>query len=222
MSSNAFPFRLAGTVLVTGALALPAAGVLAADEQKPSQQQSSQQQSGQQPSDASVQRAKLSEQDREFLVKAAQGGMLEVEAARLAQERASSAEVKEFAQTLLKDHQAANEKLQRIAADKGIALPKALDAKHKDELKKLSEARGEDFDRKFIQRMGLQDHKKDISMFEKQAKQGKDAQLKNFAEQSVPTLRKHLSMAQKIAGGGESAEAVGDKERDKEATGSNR
>jgi putative membrane protein len=221
MSSNAFPFRLAGTVLVTGALALPAAGVLAADEQKPSQQQSAQQQSGQQPSDASV-HAKLSEQDREFLVKAAQGGMLEVEAARLAQERASSAEVKEFAQTLLKDHQAANEKLQRIAADKGIALPKELDAKHKDELKKLSEARGEDFDRMFIQRMGLQDHKKDISMFEKQAKQGKDAQLKNFAEQSVPTLRKHLSMAQKIAGGGESAEAVGDKERDKEAAGSNR
>jgi putative membrane protein len=220
MSSNTFPFRLAGSVLLTGALALPAVGALAADEQKPSEQQSSQQQSGQ-PSDAAVERAKLSEQDRDFLVKAAQGGMMEVEAARLAQERAASAEVKEFAQTLLKDHQAANEKLQRIAADKGIALPKELDAKHKAELKKLSDAKGEDFDRKFIQRMGLKDHKKDISMFEKQAKQGKDAQLKSFAEQSVPTLRKHLSMAQKIAGGGESAEAVGKKE-DKEATGTNR
>ena len=217
MSSNSFPFRLAGTVLVTGALALPAAGVLAADEQKPAQQQSSEQQS-EQPSDAAIQRAKLSEQDREFLVKAAQGGMLEVEAARLAQERAKSAEVKEFARTLLKDHQAANQKLQRIATDKGIALPKELDAKHKEELKKLSDAEGEDFDRQFIQHMVLKDHKKHVSMFEKQARDGKDAQLKSFAEQTVPTLRKHLSMAQKISGGEESAEAA----RDDEATDSNR
>jgi putative membrane protein len=214
MSCKKLPFHLAGTVLVAGALALPGPGALAADEPKPAQ--------AEQPSDAAVERAKLSEQDREFLVKAAQGGMLEVEAAKLARERASSAEVKEFAQTLLKDHQAANEKLQRIAADKGIALPKELDAKHKDELKKLSDAKGEDFDRKFIERMGLKDHKKDISMFEKQAKQGKDATLKNFAEQTVPTLRKHLSMAQKISGGEEGTEAVGEKERDKEATDSNR
>jgi putative membrane protein len=200
--------RIAGALLVTSAFSLPA---IAADEQSQSQHQSAQ------GAGATGAHSQLSQSDRKFLMDAAQGGMMEVEAARLAMDHAVSADVKTFAQTLLRDHQAANEKLQRIAADKGVTLPKELDAKHKEELRKLSDAKGESFDRMFMQRMGLHDHKKDISEFEKQAKQGKDAQLKSFAEQTLPTLQKHLSMAEKISGSGASAEASG---KDKEAAGS--
>jgi putative membrane protein len=138
MTSNPTVLRLAGTVLVLGSLALPASQLAAA------QDQAQQQQSAQGAS------TKLSEQDREFLMKAAQGGMMEVEAAKLAQQRAADPDVKNFAQTLLKDHQAASEKLERIAKEKGITLPRALDDKHRKQLEELSKVKAEDFDRLFM------------------------------------------------------------------------
>ena len=190
--------RCLAAALFGSVLALPAAH--AADTQPSSQ-------AGQ--SAAQQAKAKLDAQDRKFLMDAAQGGLLEVEAGRLALERASSEQVRQFAQQLVKDHTDANEKLMQIAQDKGIELPKQLDAKHKQQLDKLSKLQGEEFDRAFIAQMGHKDHKKDIQAFEKQARQGKDAELKSFAEETLPVLQKHLSMAQKAKGGADSSAEAG-------------
>lgn len=190
--------------LFGGALALPISSH-AADSQQSSQsgQQQAAQQSGEQ---APV---KLTSADRKFLMGAAQGGMLEVESGRLALEKASSKEVKDFAQQLVQDHADANEKLMQIAQDKGIELPKKLDAKHRQKLDKLAKLEGAEFDRAYMSEMGHKDHRKDIQAFEKQARQGKDPELKVFAEETLPVLQKHLSMAQKVQGGSASAEAGG-------------
>jgi putative membrane protein len=198
--------------LFGGALALPAASHAAQDQQS---SQSGQQQSAQQGGQQQAQ-GKLSAEDRKFMMEAAQGGMLEVEASRLAMERASSADVKQFAQQLMKDHTDANEKLMQIAQDKGIQLPKQLDAKHQQQLSKLGKLKGKEFDQAYMSEMGHKDHKKDIQAFEKQARQGKDPELRTFAEESLPVLQKHLSMAQKVSGGAESAEAGGGSATSKE------
>jgi putative membrane protein len=198
--------------LFGGALALPVASHAAQDQQS---SQSGQQQSAQQGGQQQAQ-GKLSAEDRKFMMEAAQGGMLEVEASRLAMARASSDEVKQFAQQLMKDHTDANEKLMQIAQDKGIQLPKQLDAKHKQQLSKLSKLKGEEFDQAYMREMGHKDHKKDIQAFEKQARQGKDPELRTFAEETLPVLQKHLSMAQKVSGGAESAEAGGGSATSKE------
>ena len=190
--------RCLAAALFGSVLALPVAH--AADTQSSSQ-------AGQ--SAAQQAKAKLDAQDRKFLMDAAQGGLLEVEAGRLALERASSEQVRQFAQQLVKDHTDANEKLMQIAQDKGIELPKQLDAKHKQQLDKLSKLQGEEFDRAFITQLGHKDHKKDIQAFEKQARQGKDAELKSFAEETLPVLQKHLSMAQKAKGGADSSAEAG-------------
>ena len=188
--------------LFGGTLALPAVSH-AADNQQPGQSAQSAQQGTQQSS------SKLSSSDRKFLMEAAQGGLLEVEAGRLAAQQASSDEVKQFAQQLVKDHTDANEKLMQIAQDKGVQLPKQLDSKHKQQLDKLSKLKGEQFDRAYMEQIGHKDHKKDIQAFEKQARQGKDPELRTFAEETLPVLQKHLSMAQKVKGGEESAQAGG-------------
>jgi putative membrane protein len=197
--------------LFGGALALPAVSHAAQDQQSSqSGQQQSAQQGGQQA------QGKLSAEDRKFMMEAAQGGMLEVEASRLAMERASSADVKQFAQQLMKDHTDGNEKLMQIAHDKGIQLPKQLDAKHQQQLSKLGKLKGKEFDQAYMSEMGHKDHKKDIQAFEKQARQGKDPELRAFAEETLPVLQKHLSMAQKVSGGAESAEAGGGSATSKE------
>src|SRR5581483_12344469 len=156
------------------ALALSAGFAAAADEQKPSAQ--TQSQSAQTPAatgqSGQTQSEKLSRHDREFLMEAAQGGLMEVEIAKLAMERASNADVKSFAETLHRDHTAANQKLQQIAQQKGVQLPTELDSKHRREVDKLSKLQGQEFDKAFIRQAGLKDHRADIKKFEKEAKDG--------------------------------------------------
>ena len=95
----------------------------------------------------------LDAKDRKFVMEAAEGGMLEVEAGRLAQTSAQDPQVKQLASTIVNDHQAANDKLKSIAQSKGMTLPTSLDHEHQAKLDKLKKAQGSDFDKQFVQMM---------------------------------------------------------------------
>ncbi|MVM34547.1 DUF4142 domain-containing protein [Spirosoma sp. HMF4905] len=132
------------------------------------------------------------EDTNEFAVKAANGGMLEVELGRLAEEKAASKDVKEFGAMMVKDHSKANEELKTIAATQNITLPATLgedEQKHVNELAKLS---GADFDKKYVSMM-VDDHKEDIDEFKKAAEDEKtNPAVKDFATKTLPTLQKHM------------------------------
>jgi len=139
--------------------------------------------------------SKLSAADKTFVDKAAQGGQAEVELGQLAADKGQSQQVKEFGQKMVQDHTKANDQLKQVASQEGITLPTSLDAKDKalkDRLEKLS---GAQFDKVYMQHM-VQDHKKDIADFQKEAQSGKDPAVKNFAQQTLPVLQQHLQMAQ--------------------------
>lgn len=140
----------------------------------------------------------MSAQDHKFIMEAAAGGMEEVELGRLAVQKAASAEVKSFAQRMVDDHGKANAQLKSIAAQKGMTLPTTLPVDKKKDLDHLSKLSGAEFDKMYMSHM-LKDHKKDVSEFEKQASKGDDSSVKSFAQQTLPTLREHLTMAQSIA-----------------------
>ncbi|GAB4039135.1 hypothetical protein GCM10028774_39570 [Spirosoma jeollabukense] len=132
------------------------------------------------------------EDTNEFAVKAANGGMLEVELGRLAQEKALSKDVKDFGAMMVKDHSKANDEFKAIATLKNITLPSTLgedEQKHVNELAKLS---GKEFDKKYVSMM-VDDHKEDIDLFKKASEDDKnDASIKEFAAKTLPTLQKHL------------------------------
>ncbi len=129
--------------------------------------------------------------DNDFAVKAANGGMLEMELARMAREKAQSNDVKEFAAMMLKDHQMAHDELKTLAGQKNITLPARLgddEQKHVDELAKLT---GAEFDKKYVELM-VDDHEEDVKLFKEAADDAKDADVKAFAAKTLPTLQKHL------------------------------
>jgi len=136
------------------------------------------------------------EDDTDFAVKAADGGMLEVQLGQLAQTNASSTEIKKFGQMMVDDHTKANEELKRIAQQKNITIPATLSEKMRKEYDNLTEKKGAEFDKDYIDLM-VSDHKKDIDAFEKEADKGKDADLKSWASSKLPTLKHHLETAQK-------------------------
>jgi putative membrane protein len=143
---------------------------------------------------------KLSNDDRQFVMQAAQDGMAEVQLGKLAQQKASSGEVKQFGQMMVEHHSKGNSELEAIASKLGASPPKTLDQKHQEMMKKFEKLTGADFDREYARQM-VQDHERAISLFEKQAKKGDADELKQFAAKQLPLLRDHLKMARGLTGG---------------------
>jgi len=139
-------------------------------------------------------RADVAQADKDFMTEAAQGGMAEVKLGELAKTKAQNQEVKTFADRMVTDHTKANDELKSLATKKGVTLPTDLaseDQKTYDELSKLS---GAEFDKAYMDAM-VKDHDQDVGEFQKQAKAAKDKDVRDFATQTLPTLKSHKSMA---------------------------
>jgi putative membrane protein len=141
----------------------------------------------------------MNSKDRDFLMDAAMGGLMEVELGRLAAQQGSSDAVKQFGQKMVDDHSQANTELMTLATSKGITLPTAIDEKHREQVTKLSAMSGADFDRAYAKMM-LKDHEKDVSEFQKQSTKGTDPDVKAFASKTLPTLQQHLTMVRALPG----------------------
>jgi putative membrane protein len=137
--------------------------------------------------------------DQDFVARVAMGNMAEVQFGKLALNQTNNAGLRKFAQRLIDDHSKANQELAKIASTKGIALPRQLDKEHREAATKLARMRGPEFDRAFAADM-VDDHKKDIALFEHEVKNGKDKDIQAWAEKTLPTLKEHLKMAQELAG----------------------
>jgi putative membrane protein len=136
--------------------------------------------------------------DQQFLKKAADDNLVEVEMARLALQKASSQQVKSFAQTMVKDNGKARDQLEKIGSIKRVDLPKGLSAKNKATKDRLVKFSGEQFDNAFMAEM-LRDHKEDVATFSRERKSAQDMDIKEFADKSLPTLESHLKQAESIA-----------------------
>jgi putative membrane protein len=141
---------------------------------------------------------KLTAADRQFVKKAAQGGMAEVELGQLATEKAASPDVKQFGQRMVDDHTKANDQLKQVASDEGVTVPDKLDAKDAATKARLEKLSGKAFDRAYMHDMVL-DHTKDVSDFRMESKNATDPAVKNFAKETLPTLESHLKEAKSIA-----------------------
>ena len=108
------------------------------------------------------------EDTSEFAVKAANGGMMEVELGRMAQEKGMSKDVKEFGAMMVADHSKANDELKTIATDKNITLPVTIGEDKQEMVNDLMKLSGKEFDKKYVSMM-LDDHQKDVDMFKEAA-----------------------------------------------------
>jgi putative membrane protein len=136
--------------------------------------------------------------DDTFMRTAAMDGLAEVEHGKLAAQNAASSDVKQFGQRMVDEHGKGNAELKNLAAKKNVTLPTELDAKHKAMQDKLSKLNGTAFDSAYMAHM-VSAHKEAVSLFEREAKSGKDADTKAFAAKTLPTLQQHLKMAQDLS-----------------------
>jgi putative membrane protein len=142
-----------------------------------------------------------------FVNKAAVSGMAEVQLGKLALDKSQDADVRKFAERMVKDHGKANAELETIAKQKGMQVPKSLDSEHQQVVQELSGKSGAEFDASYAQHM-VKDHDKAVALFEAASKGG-DAELAGFAQKTLPTLEEHQKMAKDLKSQKRSAAASG-------------
>jgi putative membrane protein len=131
-----------------------------------------------------------------FLHEAIQGDNSETRLGQLIAARGSSAAVRRFGRTLASDHSRAKAQAAAVARRVGTSVPSSMMPEARSEYAKLQHLRGRAFDRE-VRRYMIDDHRKDIAKFEHQARNG-DRQTASLARAQLPTLRKHLSIAQSL------------------------
>lgn len=140
--------------------------------------------------------AKLSRADTNALKDMAQANMAEVEAGKMALERAQDPQVKQFAQMMVDDHTTGLKEVQTVADAKGVKLPTEPDMSHKAEAKSLAKLSGADFDRQYMSKAGVGDHRKVHDKLQKVSKNAKDSDVKDLAAKMLPVVDRHLEKAQ--------------------------
>ena len=138
----------------------------------------------------------VSKADQSFAVDAANAGMTEIQAGQMAEQKGMEKDVKEYGKMMVTDHTEAADKLKTIAASKNITLPSAISPDMQKNLDDLQSKTGKDFDKAYLDMM-VSDHKKVISSFEDEAKNGSDADIRAFADSTLHTLHHHLDQAEK-------------------------
>jgi len=131
---------------------------------------------------------------QDFVHKASIAGKFEVDSSKLALQKSSDSDLKAVAQMMIDDHTKANNELKETLEKNNIdAQPETeLDRKHQKLMAKLQSASPETFDKKYIS-IQTDAHKEAIHLFTDYSKNGADAPLKDFAANTLPTLKKHLS-----------------------------
>lgn len=136
----------------------------------------------------------LSGRDKLFMTQAAQTNLAEVRLSKLALERASSDEVKRYAQDTIEQHTQANNELKQLAAKKGVELPNELDAQHRQVESQLQQLSGANFDRAYMNAM-YEDRGRTILVFQTQVEQGQDPETKAYADKFLPPILQYYVMA---------------------------
>jgi putative membrane protein len=148
---------------------------------------------------ASAQNKAADRASQQFILKAVEGNLAEVQMGQLAQQKGNSDGVRSFGQMLQQDHSAAAQSSTSVATQLGVTPPSEPNKKHKALHQSLSKLSGDAFDRKFAAEM-VKDHKHEIAEYKKMARKQNDP-AGSYAAQTVPTLQKHLETAQSLAKG---------------------
>ena len=137
----------------------------------------------------------VSKADQRFVTEAIQADLAEVQIGKLAQQKADNADAKQFGQMLEQDHSQHLQQAQHLASQIGLTAPTEPSTEQKSVYDKLSKLSGSSFDKQFAAAM-VKDHREDVAKFEKKAKEKNS--VGEFADQTVPTLQKHLKTAEAL------------------------
>ncbi len=140
----------------------------------------------------------LATSDGEFLKQAVHSSYAEIEASQLALTHAADPKVKAYAAVMDRDHQKVLDELRQLAVRKKVDVDQEASTAQKTEVKLLGVHKGEKFDESYARSYGIKLHQNTILLFRNAIAHVKDAEIKAFAEKTLPSLEHHLALAQRL------------------------
>ena len=135
--------------------------------------------------------------DGAFLAAAAQADMTIVHIGKMAQERAETPKLKDFANTLVQDHTNDYQELTELGAKAGDPIPKGIDKQNDRTINTLSHYKGKSFDHAFLENQTME-HERLVSAFKHEAEHGSNPEIKAYANKALPTIEQHLHDAENL------------------------
>lgn len=142
--------------------------------------------------------SQLSAQDKKFVTRAAESGLAEVLWGQAATQRASAPKLKELGQHMADEHAKANEELKQLAATKNIPLPTQPNEEQRRVSARLEKASGKDFDQVYMKEAVIKSHQDAVKLFEDEAKNARDPELKAWAQKTLPTIQSHYETGRQM------------------------
>jgi putative membrane protein len=140
----------------------------------------------------------VSMSDKRFLKHAAEAGSYEVEGSKLALKKSKDAEILKFAKMMTEDHSQASAKLKTLASTRKVELPKEPSLLQQAKLKYLETRDGVKFDKSYANHIGVAAHEQAVELFQDASEDADDPDIKKFAADTLPVLKKHLEEAKRI------------------------
>jgi putative membrane protein len=153
---------------------------------------------------AAFAQGKMSDTDTKAIKNLAEANLAEIEAGKLAAEKAQSPQVKQFGSRMVQDHTQMLDDLKKIAQSKGVDLPGSAGMGDRASTLELRTKSGASFDKAYMDNM-VKDHEKDVKEVGELAQQVDDPQLKSAIQKAHSKIQQHLSQAKQI----QSAAAAG-------------
>ena len=141
--------------------------------------------------------AQATDQDKQFLTKASQGGYDEIQLSKLAETKATNPQVKAFAHKMVVDHTALAARMQPFAQAWGLSAPMSMDSDHQSEYDKLNGLSGMAFDKEYMNVME-KDHHDALNLFNEEAKTTTDAKFKVAVMHGQSVVAAHTHMADSL------------------------
>lgn len=138
-----------------------------------------------------------SNSDQQFINDAAKGNRAEIELGKLVESKAKDLGVKQFAKMMQTDHAKALGQLEQIAQSKNLTLPDGIPDDAQDLETRLSSESGKDMEKDYMDGM-VKDHQKDVKDFQDATQTLQDSDVKQWAENTLPTLQRHLKRAEQV------------------------
>ncbi|MFL9879954.1 DUF4142 domain-containing protein [Herbaspirillum rhizosphaerae] len=137
----------------------------------------------------------LPRSDKSFINSAAEAGNAEVKASKIALEKTTNPDVKDFATLMVDEHTTVGDNLKKLAASKNLEVPTEPSMAQRAKIAVLEKLDGATFDKQYVRMIGVAAHKDAVKLFRKNATEAKDPDVKDFAAKTLPNLEHHLEMA---------------------------
>ncbi|KKJ95015.1 DUF4142 domain-containing protein [Stutzerimonas kunmingensis] len=139
----------------------------------------------------------LAAEGENFVDEASAKGIAEIETAKMALDKGTSEDVKQFAKMMIDDHTKANQELAQLAQAKDLEMSDEATLMDKAKAMILKLRDGENFDEAYANNQVVA-HEQTIEMYQDYVEGGENADLKQFAQKTLPKLEEHLKQAKDL------------------------